>query len=446
MAKINNMIKFAVLESDATGYDTKTDTELVNMVGTDEDDGIIFGSIAKTDILNGLFRQLTKTNKVIGDLILNNATATDITLGTQLTDSAYEGYFKTSLQNITLGVSPAIVNPTVGGEAVLTTATKSGVTVNSQGLVTSVVSLVSTDIPALAISKITSLQTTLDAKAIKTRKIAGLTLEADRSRDDIIGVTTNGIIKRTGDNTYSNYTLVSTDIPALAISKITNLQTTLDGKVPTTRTVAGTALSANITQDNITGLSTTGVIKRTGVNTLAAGDILFSDMPQVAQNTFLGRTATGTGDVSALSRDSVIGVTTNGLIKRTGANTYSSYTLVADDIPDLAQSKIIDLENDLSLFAPLTTAVGSDTLDGGVSLDTMFDVSTNGFIIRTGVDTYGIDGTIYAPSSQVAWKDNNGYTTVGSSDQVIFWKGTQASYDTIVANNEIDEDVIYIIV
>lgn len=47
------------------------------------------------------------------------------------------------------------------------------------------------------------------------------------------------------------------------------VKTNIDLKVNKTQTIAGTALSGNITQDNITGLSTTGIVKRTGVNTLA---------------------------------------------------------------------------------------------------------------------------------------------------------------------------------
>lgn len=49
----------------------------------------------------------------------------------------------------------------------------------------------------------------------------------------------------------------------------TQIDTALNTKVDKTQTIAGTALSGNITQDQITGLSTTGIIKRTGANTLA---------------------------------------------------------------------------------------------------------------------------------------------------------------------------------
>lgn len=50
------------------------------------------------------------------------------------------------------------------------------------------------------------------------------------------------------------------DIPSLSISKITNLQSTLDSKVPTTRTINGKALSANIslTASDVGAVSTSG--------------------------------------------------------------------------------------------------------------------------------------------------------------------------------------------
>jgi hypothetical protein len=71
-------------------------------------------------------------------------------------------------------------------------------------------------------------------------------------------------------------------------------------------TIAGTstALGASITLDTITGLSTTGVVKRTGANTLAigsvdltaevTGDLPFSSFVQAGSAGFVG--ATGSGD------------------------------------------------------------------------------------------------------------------------------------------------------
>lgn len=57
----------------------------------------------------------------------------------------------------------------------------------------------------------------------------------------------SAVTKSNGTLTVTHRALTANDIPSLAISKITNLQTTLDGKVPTTRTINSKALSANVT-------------------------------------------------------------------------------------------------------------------------------------------------------------------------------------------------------
>lgn len=57
----------------------------------------------------------------------------------------------------------------------------------------------------------------------------------------------SAVTKSNGTLTVSHRALTANDIPSLAISKITNLQTTLDAKVPTSRTINSKALTANIT-------------------------------------------------------------------------------------------------------------------------------------------------------------------------------------------------------
>jgi hypothetical protein len=44
----------------------------------------------------------------------------------------------------------------------------------------------------------------------------------------------------------------------------------------------------------------------------------------VSQFNFLGRTSTGSGEVSAITRDNVIGISGNGFVRRTGENAYES--------------------------------------------------------------------------------------------------------------------------
>lgn len=70
----------------------------------------------------------------------------------------------------------------------------------------------------------------------------------------------SGITKSGSQLTVAHRALTSNDIPSLAISKITNLQSTLDDKVPKGRTVNSKALSSDITlggADIIVGGSST---------------------------------------------------------------------------------------------------------------------------------------------------------------------------------------------
>ena len=66
------------------------------------------------------------------------------------------------------------------------------------------------------------------------------------------------------------------------------------------------------------------------------GDLTLSDLPSIAQNTFLGRTDSGTGVVSALGRDSLLGLTSNGFVKRTGVNTYAIDTATYAEASNVA--------------------------------------------------------------------------------------------------------------
>lgn len=263
MAGSNKLIKYAILENDTTGYDTIPDDELITLVGNG-DSGIQFGAVARSNILNGLFRQLTKTNKVFGDLVMNNY-GSDITIQTSNTDEVYEGYMKKAIENISKGVA------VTKAETVSFTGTKSGITVNSQGLVTNLVDLAYSDLPSVA------------------------------------------------QNTFLGRTEASSGAVS-AISAQTVLTTI--GGVPTSRTLAGLDLTANRTRDALLGMSTgTGYVKRTGNNSYAVTALTYADLPSIPANTFLGRLGTE-GTPIAIYRDNLLGLSLNGLVKRTGANTY----------------------------------------------------------------------------------------------------------------------------
>ena len=133
-----------------------------------------------------------------------------------------------------------------------TTGTYPKVTVNAAGLVTAGASLAASDIPALPISKITDLQTQLDAKASQDNLISAtypLSVSGDGKigNDPTISLLYDGttLIKGT-DNKLKVGTITQ--------SQVSGLSSTLAGYVPTTRQViagngltGGGALSADRT-------------------------------------------------------------------------------------------------------------------------------------------------------------------------------------------------------
>jgi hypothetical protein len=136
----------------------------------------------------------------------------------------------------------------------ITAATKTKITYNAQGIVTAGADLAASDIPALAISKITDLQTTLNLKANKTTIAA-----ATKTK---ISYNDQGIVTAGAD-------LAASDIPALAISKITDLQTKLDSKA--NKTTIAAATKTKITY-NDQGIVTAGA------------DLAASDIPTLTKN------------------------------------------------------------------------------------------------------------------------------------------------------------------
>ena len=101
-------------------------------------------------------------------------------------------------------------------------------------------------IPSLAISKITGLQTSLDGKVPTTRTVNLKPLSADitLSKGDV-GL--GNVENKTVAQIFAE--LTAADIPELEQSKISGLTAALAAKVPTTRTVNLKPLSADITLD-----------------------------------------------------------------------------------------------------------------------------------------------------------------------------------------------------
>ena len=394
MAGTNKLIKYGTW---SLGTDnTYTDDELVDLTTT-EKQGIELGSIAYSDILNGLMRQLTHTNKAFSDLVALKANA-DVNTG--ITEAAYSNIIELAIENIAKEVTitrltsaPTSGETAASASAISADTLRSGITFSVDGLIKSVVRLQVGDLPTIA-----------------TGTFLGRTA--------------------TGDGTPS---------AILAADVLTAI-----GGVPTGRTIAGTALTANITRDTLIGVAAEGFVKRSATaNTYTTSStVAVSEIANIGSGTFLGRTATGSGAVSAITaanvltaisgvstarkiagltlaedrtRDDIIGVSSNGFVTRTGVNTYGI---------------------DATSYTPTSRTIAGLSLASNRSRDDIIGIAaTSGVVVKTAANTYGVSDA-YALDANVAYKVSDSPVTP------TFWVGTETQYNAITPK---DSNVVYII-
>lgn len=394
MAGTNKLIKYGTWSLNT--QNTYTDDELVAL-NTTEKQGIELGSIAYSDILNGLMRQLTHTNKAFSDLVVAK-TAADV--NTAITEATYSSRIELAIENIAKEVTiTRLASAPTSGEtagtasAISADTLRSGITFSPDGLIKSVVRLQVGDLPSIA-----------------TGTFLGRTA--------------------TGSGTPSAITAA-------------NVLTAING-VPTGRTIAGTALTANITRDTLIGVAAAGFVKRSATaNTYTTSStVAVSEIANIASGTFLGRTASGAGAVSAItaanvltaisgvstartiagldltadrSRDDIIGVSSNGFVTRTGANTYGI---------------------DETSYTPTSRTIAGFDLTADRTLDTILGISdTSGVVVKTAANTYGVSDA-YALDADVAYRVSD------SPVDPTFWVGTEAQYTDLATK---DSNVVYII-
>ena len=393
MAGTNKLIKYGTW---SLGTDnTYTDDELVALTTT-EKQGIELGSIAYSDILNGLMRQLTHTNKAFSDLVVAKAGA-DVNTG--ITEATYSNRIELAIENIAkeVTITRLTSEPTSGETAASALAIsgdtlRSGITFSVDGLIKSVVRLQVGDLPTI------------------------------------------------GTGTFLGRTASGSGTPS-AISAA-NVRTAISA-VPTGRTIAGTALTADITRDTLIGVTEAGFVKRSADDNTytTSSTVEISELADISSGTFLGRTAANSGAVSAISaanvrtaisavpttreiaglslaenrsRDDIIGVSSNGFVTRTGVNTYGI---------------------DATSYTPTSREIAGLDLTADRSRDDIIGITdTSGVVVKTGDNTYGVSDA-YALDADVAYKVSD------SPVDPTFWVGTQAQYDALTP----DSDVIYII-
>ena len=275
-------------------------------------------------------------------------------------------------------------------------------------------SLVDDDIPnVLTVSKISNLTSN---GFVKTSAGDG-TLSVDTNTY----LTANQTITLSGDVTGSGSTLITTAIAAgvivdadinasaaISISKLAASAITIAG--------TSTSLGGSISRDTITGLSTTGVVKRTGANTLTAASIVNADIDAAAAIA-----------VSKLAASTISGITLgsnlNTLTISTGlsGSSYngSATVTIAIDSTVATLSGSQTLSNKTLSSAILT---GTLTAGGGVGTNGQFLQSTG-----TGVQWATVTAGATPGGSDTQVQFNDGGSALGGDAGFTYNKTTNTA-------------------
>lgn len=193
------------------------------------------------------------------------------------------------------------------------------------------------------------------------------------------GTTLNGvaIVTTTGTQTLTNKTIsgASNTLSNIGNAALVNSAITIAG--------TSTSLGGSITLDAITGLSSTGLIKRTAANTLAiatagtdyasAGAVTGSGLT-MATARLLGRTTASSGAIEEISVSSALSLSAGSLTIASGG-----------------------VSNAMLANSAITIAGTSTSLGGSITLDTITGLSSTGLVKRTASNTLAIatSGTDY---------------------------------------------------
>lgn len=193
-----------------------------------------------------------------------------------------------------------------------------------------------------------------------TRSTNTITVNTTQNIARLSNLTSNGFVKTSaGDGT------LSVDTTAY---------------VPTSTTVAGNALSTNITQDNITGLSSTGIIKRTGANTLTIAVSGTDYAPATSGSSILY--ANGSGGFSAVTVGSGLDFT-GGTLTATGGGGGGSGDVVGPS--SATDNAVVRFDTTTGKLIQNSVVTIADTTGNVAGVGTL-----NTHTIPSGTDTFAL--------------------------------------------------------
>jgi len=205
-----------------------------------------------------------------------------------------------------------------------------------------------------------------------------------------------GYVKMSGTTTSYNTTIPNADL--------TNSSITIAGNA--------TSLGGSVTQDNITGLSSTGIIKRTAANTLGIATSGTDYEVPLTFSTGLTRSTNAITVNTSQNITTLSGLTSNGFLTTSGGTGALSIT-----IPGTGITTWIATPSSANLAAAVNDETGTGALVFGTT-PTIATPVINGLPTGTGVSSTASVSTLASRDANANTAANNytpGYTTTATA-------------------------------
>jgi hypothetical protein len=247
----------------------------------------------------------------------------------------------------------------------------------------------STTIPSTAITGLATVATTGNYNDLLNKP----TLNAGTVTSVATSGSVNGITLTGGPITSSGTITLGGTLSGISNSQLTNNSITIAG--------TATALGGSISQDTITGLSTTGIVKRTGANTLAIATSGSDYAPATSTTNILY--GNGSGGFSPVTVGSGLTFTAGTLASTSGGGTVSS----------------VSVSPNSGVTAGVTNSTTTPTISIGLGAITPTSVTTNTM-------TFGVNTGVLTVTTGAV-----GSAAITGSGQAVFNSGPSISAPTI---------------